>query len=146
MATDTDILGLLDASDVLFVFDYASGDTGVAGSVYDGVVEVDETEKVVAVPLPYIVFWSSPGYDNNGRFDGNVGDRVNEFQIKGVGEDRTQAKWVLDQARAVLSRKRLNGNLIKRSDDNLPVRREDDYTRPGGAPLFYGVDKYSVAG
>lgn len=143
---DDDILALLDTSSKLFVFDYETGDEGVAGSVYDGLVEVDETEKVILVPLPYIVFWSTPGYDNNGRFCGQVGDRVNEFQLTGVGEDRRQAKWVLDQARSVLSRKRINGNLIKRSDDNLQVRREDEFTRPGGEPLFYGVDRYAVAG
>lgn len=143
---DDDILALLDTSSKLFVFDYETGDEGVAGSVYDGLVEVDETEKVILVPLPYIVFLSSPGYDNNERFDGNVGGRVNEFQLTGVGSDRRQAKWVLDQARAVLSRKRINGALIIRSDDNQPVRRDDDFSAPGGAPLFYGVDRYAVAG
>lgn len=146
MTIDTDILGLLDASPKLFVFDYETGDEGVSGSVYDGFVEVDETEKVILVPLPYIVFWSTPGYDNNERFCGSVGDRVNEFQLTGVGEDRTQAKWVLDQARAVLSRKRLNGALIRRSDDNQLVRRNDNFTHVGGGPLFFGVDRYAVSG
>lgn len=114
-------------------------------NVHDGYVDVDETQKVISVPLPYVVFWSTPGYDNDARQDGRVAGRVVDFQITGVGGTREQAKWVLDQARGALSRKRLNGSLIIRDDDNQFVRRDDDYTRPGGGPLFYGVDKYAVA-
>ncbi len=114
-------------------------------NVHDGYVDVDETQKVISVPLPYVVFWSTPGYDNDARQDGRVAGRVVDFQITGVGGTREQAKWVLDKARGALSRKRLNGSLIIRDDDNQFVRRDDDYTRPGGGPLFYGVDKYAVA-
>lgn len=114
-------------------------------NVYDGFVDADETEKVIDVPLPYVVFYSSPGSDRDGRLCGGVGGRVLQFSVTGVGGDRQQAKWALDKARAALSRQRLNTALIRRSDDNQPVRREDVYTRPEGLPLFYGIDQYGVA-
>lgn len=131
MSADDDLLALLNAIANL--------------DAYDGFVEADETEKVISVPLPYVVFYSTPGYDNDERLCGGVGGRVLEFSVTGVGVDRWQAKWALDQARSVLNRRRLNGNLIRRSEDNESVRREDTYTRPGGDPLFYGIDKYAVA-
>lgn len=131
MTTDASLLALLKAVPHL--------------NVYDGFVVTDASAKVVSVPLPYVVFYSSPGYDNDERQCGGVGGRVVEFQITAVGESREQAKDALDKARSVLSRKRLNGNLIRRSDDNQQVRRDDDFTRPGGGPLFYGVDRYAVA-
>lgn len=143
MSADDDLLAMLDASPVL-VF-VPEGESGVPNAVYDGYVDVDETAKVINVPLPYLVFYSTPGYDNDERFCGDVGGRVVEFTITGVGQDRNQAKWVLDQARTMLNRKRLNGNLIKRSGDNQAVRREDTFTRPDGEPLFYGIDQYGVA-
>lgn len=142
---DADLLAMLDASPNLFLFDYENGDIGMPGSIYDGDVEVNEADKTISVPLPYIVYYSTPGYDRDERLSGQVGGRVLEFDIHGVGEDRNQAKWVLDQARDALSRKYLNGNLIIRSDANLPVGKEDTYTRPGGGPLFFGVDRYKVA-
>jgi hypothetical protein len=114
-------------------------------NVHDGFVDVDETAKVISVPLPYIVFYSTPGYDNDERYAGVVGGRVVEFQLTGVGESREQAKAALEKARTALSRERLGRNRIRRSDDNMAVRRDDDYTRPGGGPLFYGVDRYAVA-
>lgn len=143
MSADDDILAMLDASPIL-VF-VPRGTPGVPNAVYDGFVDADETLKVISVPLPYLVFYSTPGRDRDERQGGQVGGRVLEFRITAVGVDRRQAKWILDKARGVLSRKRLNGNLIMRSDDNLSVRREDVYTMPGGDPLFYGVDKYAVA-
>ena len=142
MTTDGDLLAMLDASpSLVFV---PRGQTGVANAVYDGYVDADETAKVISIPLPYVVLFSTPGYDNDARQSGQVAGRVVEFSITGVGETREQAKWVLDKARTALSRQRLNGNLIIRADDNQFVRRDDDYTRPGGGPLFYGIDRYGV--
>lgn len=129
MTTDSDILTLLT-------------DAGL--NVHDGYVKADETEKVISVALPYVVFYSSPGYDNDLRLFG-AGGRVIEFQVTGVGATREQAKWVLDKARDALNRQRLGSSVIRRSDDNAYVRRDDDYTRPGGGPLFYGIDRYGVA-
>lgn len=136
---------MLDASPTLVYIDEQTGGPGVKNAVYWGYLDVDEAAKVINVPLPYLVLNSSPGYDRDERYSGSVNGRVLEFQLTGVGESERQAKWILDQARTMLSRKRLAGALIKRSDDNLNVRRDDDYTRPGGDPIFYGVDRYAVA-
>lgn len=129
-ATDADIIELLT-------------DAGL--TVHDGYVKANETAKEISVSFPYVVFWSSPGFDNDERFAGPVNGRVAEFQLTGVGVTREQAKWALDKARTAISRKRLDGALIRRNDDNAMVRRDDEYTRPGGGPLFYGVDRYGVA-
>jgi|GEM_PF-4584137 len=131
MTAESDILALLNAVPNL--------------NVYDGFVEVDESAKVISVPMPYVVFWSSPGFDNDARLCGQIGGRVVEFQITGVGETREQAQWVLRLTRTALSRKRLNNSLIRRDESNQYVRRDDDYTRPGGGPIFYGRDTYGVA-
>src|SRR5699024_1768617 len=130
MTADDDVLALLRVRPHL--------------TVYDGFVDVDESAKVINVPVPYVVFYSSSGYDNDVRFSGQVAGRVLEFQVTGVGGTREQAKWALDEARLALSRNRLNGNLIVRDDLSQMVRRDDDYSRPGGKPVFYGADRYSV--
>lgn len=145
MSADTDLLAMLNASPTLVYINEETGGVPVANAVYWGYLDVDESAKVISVPLPYIVYNSSPGYDRDVRQGGQVGGRVLEFDLKGVGATERQAKWVLDQARSVLSRKFLGGNLILRSDNNQRVRREDDYTRPGGEPLFFGVERYGVA-
>jgi len=143
VTADVDVLAKLDASPTLVVV--AEGKTGGMNSVYRGFPAVDTTVKVITLALPYLVYVTSPGYDRDERFSGSVSGRVLDFQLTGVGQSETQAKWILDQARTVLNRKRLNGSLIKRSDDNQFVRRDDDYTRSGGLPIFFGVDRYSVA-
>ncbi len=142
MSLESDVLAMLDASPVLVYV--KRGEDGVANAVYDGKVDVDEAAKVIRVPMPYLVFWSSPGYDRDERQSGQVGGRVKEFQLTGVGETREQAQWILDRARGVLSRKRIDGHLIRRSEANVPIRRDDDYTRPGNGPIFYGMDEYAV--
>lgn len=143
MSFEADILALLDSSPHLTYV--KRGGQAVPNAVYDGQVEVDETAKVIAAPLPYVVFWGSPGYDRNERLSGQVGGRVKECRLTGVGETREQAQWILDRARDALSRKRLGGSLIRRTDSNGEIRRADDYTRPGGEPLYYGSDEYAVA-
>lgn len=145
MTAEDDLLAMLDASTTLVYVDQETGDEPVINAVYWGYIDVDETAKVIDLPLPYIVFNSSPGYDRDGRYCGQVGGRVLEFQLKGVGESEKQVAWVLNEGRKMLSRKRLDKALIRRSDDNLEWRRDDDFTRPGGGPIFYGVDRYGVA-
>lgn len=131
---DTAILALLDAT-VLNVWD---------GYVKDS----DEDAKVVSAALPYVVFYSTPGYDINPRLSGAVLIRAVDFQINFVGSTREQAKWASEKARDALNRKRVTlagkSRLIRRTDDNLFIQRDDTWTRPGGAPLFFGVDRYVV--
>lgn len=145
MSADTDILAMLDASDVLVYIDEEAGAPGVENAVYWGYLNVDEAAKVIDVPMPYLVYSSTPGYDRDERYCGSVNGRVLEFRLTGVAETERQAKWILDQARVMVSRKRLAGALIRRMDDNADIRRDDDYTRLGGEPIFYGVERYAVA-
>lgn len=116
--------------------------------VHDGSVDADETTKVISVPLPYVVFFSADDDESDERFSGNVAAGEVQFQVNYVGDSREQAKRAGKRARACLSRKRITVN-GKRSglihlDDSMIVRRDDVFTRPGGGPLFYGVDLYSV--
>lgn len=112
--------------------------------VYDGYVEVDETDKVITAPLPHAVFYSSTGEDTSRRLSGHVGGRIIDFQIMSIGSTREQAKWAADKSRDTLDRTPLNGSRIIHQVGQV-IRRDDDYTRPGGGPLFYGVDQYAVA-
>jgi hypothetical protein len=144
MSVDTDILEMLNASPKLVYVDEETGGPNVPNAVYWGYLDIDETAKVIAVPLPYLVYSSSPGYDRGIRYSGSTAGRVSEFRLKGVGESERQAKWVLNEAYKVLNRKRLNGSLIRSSNDSQDVRRDDDYTRPDGKPLFFGVERYAV--
>ena len=143
MSDRADLLAMLDASPVLVVAPFNTA--GGINAVYDGYVKADESAKVISVALPYLVFYSGTGRDNDARQSGQVAGRVKGFRIIGVAATPEQAEWVLDRGRDMLSRKRLNGNLIIRTDGTDEARRDDDYTRPGGDPLFYGVDLYAVA-
>lgn len=113
-------------------------------NVHDGDVEVDEAQKVILVELPYVVFYGSPGRDDDERYDGTVAGEMNDFSVMGVGESREQAKWALKRAYTALSRTRLDGGLIEREDRGGFIRREPTYTRAGGEPVFYGTDFYTV--
>lgn len=139
---DDEILTLLAVSPFHL---YDPSVTATVNAIFDGYPEADETEKVISIPLPYLVYVTTPGYDNDPRQCGDVGGRVLEFQVTAVGRSQRQAKWALDHAREALSRKRLGRALIVRSEDNLYVRRDDEFTRPDGGPLFLGVDRYAVA-
>lgn len=139
---DDQILAMLDVTPFHL---YVDGESPTANAVFEGNPQADEEAKIIAVPLPYLVYVTTPGYDRDARQCGDVGGRVLEFQVSAIGDTQWQAKWALDKARELLSRKRLGRSLIQRSPDNLRVRKDDDYTRPGGEPLFYGVDRYSVA-
>lgn len=139
---DDEILALLAVSPFHL---YDAGAVATPNAIFEGYPQADETEKIIAVPLPYLVYVTTPGFDNDLRQCGDVAGRVLEFQIAAIGEAQWQAKWALDHARAVLSRRRLGRALIRRSPDNLYVRRESEFTRPDGGPLFHGVDRYAVA-
>lgn len=114
------------------------------------VADSDDSEKTISAPLPYLVFFTTPGYPINPRMSGRRGRAV-EFTINAVGISRSQAKWAGDRAEAVLDRKRLvliegrPGRLLRRTDDNAYLRRDDTWTRPGGKPLFTDTRRYHIA-
>lgn len=131
----TEVLTLLDAVPNLNVWD---GDVG----------DSDPTDMVITAELPYVVFYSTPGYPAEaGRRVGAVQRRrVVEFQVNGAGETREQAQWALSEAETALDGKVLDiagaRRRIRRTDDNLFVRKDPTWTRPGGAPLFFGVLRF----
>ncbi|WP_232676676.1 hypothetical protein [Nocardioides sp. R-C-SC26] len=119
--------------------------------VYDGDVrlsDADRLAKVISVPLPYLVFHSAPGSDRAQSLAGTSGARLLTFRVTFVGGSREEAKAASEIAEGVLKEQVLSfpagERLVTRTDNNLPVRRDDAWTRPQGKPLFYGVDEYVV--
>jgi hypothetical protein len=136
-AADAAIIALLEA-------------TGI--DVNDSFVDADNSTNVVTHPLPYLVYESSVGDDDNDavkRLSG-PGDKLSHFfSLAYIGEDPNQARWAGEKARAALRRVRLTGTGIHKSgfvhlDESQRVRRDDDAIRPDGTPLYRGVDLYSV--
>lgn len=119
-------------------------------TVHDGVVPVSDADaRVVTVELPYCVFLSGVGDDDQPRLSGRNGRRAVYFQVTYVGASRVQAKWVGERSRAALVTHRLVVPDARSwptvLDESQRIRRDDDAVQPDGAPLFYGVDTYSAA-
>lgn len=118
--------------------------------VHDGLVRIDNTPVVVTLDLPYIVYHSSIGDDDNPRLTGRKRRRSVFFSLMYVGEDRNQAKWAGELARNALQGKRIPVSDFPKTwlcglEESQRVRRDDDAIRPDGSPLFYGVDDYAVS-
>lgn len=119
-------------------------------NVWDGHVEdSDATDKVITAPLPYVVFWG--GYDDAEPGDslaGSSGAHLSDFRLTFVGSTREQAKLVGEACRAQLDRKRITfgagPRFLRCVDAGGYVTRDDTWTRPGGAPLFSGIDQYEA--
>jgi len=121
--------------------------TGV--TVHDGLVFADNTTNIVSYALPYAVYYSSVGDDDNVRLTGRKRRRSVFFTVTYVGLDRTQAKWAGEKIRAVLQGKRIpipgHQSFLCDLLESQRVRRDDDAIRPDGSPLFYGVDNYALS-
>lgn len=120
-------------------------------NVHDGdVPDSDPATMVITAALPYVLFYAMADDPEVGdNLAGTSGAYLTGFQVTFVGESREQAKWAGEKARGVLDRKRLAfpaGSRFVRLSDPAPfVGRDDTWTRPGGAPLFIGQDRYTVA-
>lgn len=121
--------------------------------LHDGLVGADNASSVVKYDLPYAVYYSSVGDDDNPRLSGRHGRRSVFFSITYVGMDRNQAKWLGEKIRDLLQDRRIDvpGHktwLCRLTDSgggaSQRVRRDDDAIRPDGSPLFYGVDQYAL--
>lgn len=121
--------------------------TGV--DIHDGLVHADNSTNTVTYELPYAVYYSSVGDDDNPRLSGRKGRRSVFFSVAYVGLDRNQTKWAGEKIRAALQGKRfvVPGYRTWLCDlqESQRVRRDDDAIRPDGSPLFYGVDNYAVS-
>ncbi|MDN4174733.1 hypothetical protein QWY28_17360 [Nocardioides sp. SOB77] len=120
-------------------------------NVHDGYVQdSDETDKVIHAALPYVVFYSTPGEPNEATR--SVGSaprgRIVEFQITFVGDSREQAKRAGQRAEDALDRQvvKIAGRdrRIRRTPDNVFVRRDDTWTGPDGLPLFFGATRFRI--
>lgn len=122
-------------------------DEGV--QIHDGLVYADNTSNVVTYDLPYAVYYSSVGDDDNRRLSGRKGRRSVFFSVTYVGLTREQTKWAGEQIRAVLQGQRLvipgHRSWLCDLQESQRVRRDDDAIRPDGSPLFYGVDNFAIS-
>lgn len=119
--------------------------------IHDGLMLTDSTEgsPVVTYDLPYAVYYSSIGDDDNRRLSGRRGRRSVFFTVTYVGQDRNQAKWAGEKIRALLQDKRIavpgHKTWLCGLEESQRIRRDDDAIRPDGSPLFYGVDNYALS-
>lgn len=118
-------------------------------TVHDGLVLADNTTNIVTYDVPYAVYYSSVGDDDNRRLSGRKGRRSVFFSVTYVGLTREQAKWAGEKVRAALQGKRLAipgyRSWLCELQESQRVRRDDDAIRPDGSPLFYGVDNYALS-
>lgn len=136
-AVDNAVLVLLEATDI---------------DVNDTFVDADNTSNIVTYPVPYLVYESSIGDDEQieaARLSGPGDKRSVFFSVAYIGEDRNQAQAAGERVRAAFRRQRVTGAGILASgfirlEESQRVRRDDDAIRPDGTPLYRGVDLYSV--
>lgn len=133
--------------------------TGVANEprVHDGQVQVNtDTQtvggrqvRVVSYALPYIVYTSSQGDDDNPRLSGRKLRNSVFIGLKFVGIDRNQVKWAQERVRGQLERRRLiipgHKSWPAKLDSCTRVWRDDDAMRPDGSALFYADEAWSLS-
>lgn len=119
--------------------------------VFDGyVTDSDESEKTISAPLPYVVYYTLvEDIIGDTLAATSVGARLHAFQVTYVGQTAEQARAVRDRQREALDRKWVSmpsGTRLVRwgNDESMGIARDDVWTRPGGGPLFNGIDRYTV--
>ena len=128
MTVDADFLTLLRSAPSL--------------NVWDGIVDADETTKVISVPLPFVLYEGKRTERTNERAGGRA-ERGNFPAMKCVGETRVQADLLADKVEAWLDGKPLGNRTVQFFERRLP-ERDLRYTRPGGGPLFYTYLRFTV--
>ena len=127
MTVDADILTLLRA--------------GIA-NVWDGIVDADETAKVINVPLPFVLYYGKRTTPENRRAGGRA-ERGNFPALTCAGSTRLQADALADKVEALLDGQSLGNRTVsffERSDPTRDLR----YTRKDGGPLFYTALRFTV--
>lgn len=109
---------------------------------------------VVRFELPYLVYRSNVGLDQDRRLGGRRIRRSTLFDIVYVGGTQDQAKLAGEVARFELERTRIDlgpdydnqrsGLIEVEEGGSQRIWRDDDAVRPDGVPLYYGVDQYAV--
>lgn len=126
---------------------------GVDVTIHDGMFDARPKigePKVVTYDLPYAVYTSSVGDDDEEtrRLDARIPRDSVFFSFTYVGLDRNQAKAAGERIHAQMKRWRpvvpgFHCEIVQRLQSQR-IRRDDEATRPDGAPLFYGVTEYAV--
>lgn len=122
-------------------------------NVHDNYMQVDQTDAegraIVTYAMPYLVYSSALGDDDNRRLTGRQQRRSVPFYITYVGLDRNQTKWLGERLREVLQGQRLvvpgHRSWLCNLQESQRIWRDNDATRADGSPLFYGVDIYAVS-
>lgn len=126
---------------------------GLGFEVHDGFFKLERDPVtgalIVPYPVPYAVYYSSIGDDDNRRLSGDHARRSVFFSFTYVGLDRWQTKGAGERIRDELLSSRLvvPDYTVGRTEllESQRVRRDDEATREDGSPLFYGVDNYAVS-
>ena len=135
---DNAILAILDAAGV---------------DIHDGEMELpdapDATRRVVSYPMPYAVYRSNVGLDDNRRLCGRSGRRSTFFTLTYVGLDRNQTKWLGEKIRDLLQEQNIpipgHRAWFCRLEASQRIWRDDEAARPDGSPIYYGVDEYALS-
>lgn len=122
-------------------------------NVHDNYMEVETTDSqgrsIVTYDMPYAVYSSAVGDDDNRRLSGRERRRSVPFYITYVGLSREQAKWCGEKVRVALKGKRLMvpgyRTWLVEIEESQRVWRDDEAARPDGSPIYYGVDAYAVS-
>lgn len=148
-AVDEAVIALLAADErIVFVEDTSTVVADDQWPLFDGhVVDSDGELKTISAPLPYLVFYSTPGLPVRPRAGRTSTMRMVEFQITAVGIDRWQAKQAAARAEGLLDGMTIDPTgdrprKVRRTGDNLYVARDDTWMRPDGGPLFFCPTRY----
>jgi len=119
-------------------------------TVFEGHPQMTKDGNKVTYPVPYAVFYSNVGDDDNPRLSGRKGRRSVFCSFIYVGGDPRQAKWAGERIRNALQGKRLTvvghpQRWLCDLEESQRVRRDDDAIQPDGSPLFYGVDNFALS-
>jgi len=128
MTVDADFLALLKSAPNL--------------NVWDGIVDANETTKVISVPLPFVLYYGKRTSPENLRAGGRA-ERGNYMAMTCAGESRLHADLLADKVEAWLDGKPLGNRTVTFSDRQLPDR-DLRYTRTGGGPIFYTALRFTV--
>ncbi|HET7386566.1 MAG TPA: hypothetical protein VFJ19_07895 [Nocardioidaceae bacterium] len=135
---DAAVVALLDSPDNLHVHVGAVGDS-------------DDSAKTISAPLPYALYSSAlpyqPGPQRLGR---GYRPDVSDFTVTATHSSLDGCKAVAAAVRGLLNGHALTVDgktcRIRLSDPDEPVivSKDPTWTRPGGLPLFFAVDRYYV--
>lgn len=122
-------------------------------NVHDNYLQVEDTDaegrEIVTYAMPYVVFSSAVGDDDNRRLSGRERRRSVPFWLTYVGLTREQTKWCGEKCRTALKGRRLDvpgyRTWLVELEESQRVWRDDEAARPDGAPIYYGVDGYAVS-